>query len=193
MPTAYLLMLADNKKIEQPRETIEDSEIPLSEIYNTIHRQIIGLAFSMAFYNLHQSLQKLEEKPLVITIGGLQYTGNKEALKITYLLEQKYWTKFLNLPIDDFENFFIQKSTLDIFANASPSENFSSGNSKEEEKISKVSSFEDFYSYLAPWKEEDQEEEDPKEEISNPEEEKKKFREAPDLEEEDENEELEKF
>jgi hypothetical protein len=26
------------EKIEQPRETIEDYEIPLFEIYNTIHR-----------------------------------------------------------------------------------------------------------------------------------------------------------
>jgi hypothetical protein len=52
----------------------------------------------MAFYNLHQSLQNPEEKPLVITVGGLQYTGNKEALKRTYLLEQKYGKKFLSLP-----------------------------------------------------------------------------------------------
>ena len=62
MPTAYLLMLADNKKIEQPRETIEDSEIPLSEIYNTIHRQIIGLASFVAFYNLQQLLQIVESQ-----------------------------------------------------------------------------------------------------------------------------------
>jgi hypothetical protein len=79
----------------------------------------------------------------------LQYIGNKEALKRTYLLEQKYWTKFLSLPVDDSENFFIQKSTLDISANASPSENFSSRNLEEEEKISKVSSSKDFYSYPA--------------------------------------------
>jgi hypothetical protein len=44
--------MEEKEKIEQPRETIEDSEIPLSEIYNTIHRQIIGLASFVAFYNL---------------------------------------------------------------------------------------------------------------------------------------------
>jgi hypothetical protein len=42
---------------------------------------------------------------------------------------------------------------LRISANASLYEKFSSGNSEEEEKISKVSSFEDFYSYPAPWEE----------------------------------------
>ena len=68
---------------------------------------------------------------------------------------------------------------MDISANASPSTNFSSGNLEEEEKNLKVSSFEDFYSYPAPWEEEDQEEE-----ISNLEEEKISER-APNLEEED--------
>ena len=70
--------MEEKEKIEQPRETIQDFEIPLSEIYNTIHRQIIGLASFVAFYNLQQSLQMPEEKPLVITIGGLQYIGNQE-------------------------------------------------------------------------------------------------------------------
>jgi hypothetical protein len=30
--------MEEKEKIEQPRETVEDSKIPLSEIYNTIHR-----------------------------------------------------------------------------------------------------------------------------------------------------------
>jgi hypothetical protein len=91
----------------------------------------------VAFYNLQQSLQRPEEKPLVIIVGGLQCTCNQEALKRTYMLEHKYWTKFLNLSVDDSEKFFIQKSILDVSVNASPFENFSSGNSEEEEKISK--------------------------------------------------------
>jgi hypothetical protein len=40
--------MEEKEKIEQPKETIEDSEISLSEIYNTIHRQIIGLASTVA-------------------------------------------------------------------------------------------------------------------------------------------------
>ena len=90
--------------------------------------------------------------------------------------------------MDDSEKIFTQKSILDISANASPSENFSSGNSEEEEKISKVFSFEDFYSYPTLWEEEDPEEEDLKEEISNPEEEEKISEKQPDLEEEDDKE-----
>jgi hypothetical protein len=162
-------------KIEQPRETIEDSEIPLSEIYNTIHKQMIGLASSVAFYNLQQTLQKPEEKPLVIIVGGLQYTGNQENLKRTCLLEQKYWTKFLSLPVDNYDKNFTEKSTMNISTNASPSENFSSRNSEEEEKISKVFLSKDFYSYPLPWEEEDPEEEE-EEKISE---------EKSDLEEED--------
>jgi hypothetical protein len=177
------MVMEEKEKIEQPKETIEDSEISLSEIYNTIHRQIIGLASSVAFYNLQQTLQKPEEKPLVITVGGLQYTGNQENLKRTYLLEQKYWTKFLSLPVDDSDKNFTEKSTPNVSAKATPSENFSSGNSEEEEKISKVFLSEDFYSYPLPWEEEDPEEEDPEEE--DPEEDEKISDEKSDLEEED--------
>jgi hypothetical protein len=124
---------------------------------------MIGVASSVAFYNLQQTLQKPEEKPLVITVGGLQYTGNQENIGQN-LLEQKYWTKFLSLPVDHSDKNFTEKSTLNISANASPSENFSSGNSEEEKKISKVFLFEDFYSYPLPWEEEDPEEEEDREE-----------------------------
>jgi hypothetical protein len=110
---------------------------------------MIGVTSSVAFYNLQQTLQKPEEKTLVITVGGLQYTGNQENIGQN-LLEQKYWTKFLTLPVDDSYKNFTEKSTLNISANASPSENFSLGNSEEEEKILKVFLFEDFYSYPLP-------------------------------------------
>jgi hypothetical protein len=121
---------------------------------------MIGVASSVAFYNLQQTLQKPEEKPLVITVGGLQYTGNQENIGQN-LLEQKYWTKFLSLPVDHSDKNFTEKSTLNISANASPSEK---GNSEEEKKISKVFLFEDFYSYPLPWEEEDPEEEEDREE-----------------------------
>jgi hypothetical protein len=182
------MVMEEKEKIEQPKETIEDSEISLSEIYNTIHRQIIGLASTVAFYNLQQTLQKPEEKPLVITVGGLQYTGNQENLKRTYLLEQKYWTKFLSLPVDHSDKNFPEKSTPNVSAKATPSENFSSGNSEEEEKISKVFLSEDFYSYPLPWEEEDPEEEDSEEEDpeeEDPEEDEKISEGKSDLEEED--------
>jgi hypothetical protein len=79
--------------------------------YQTIHRKVIGLASTVAFYNLHQSLEKPEEKPLVITVGGLRYIGNIYALRRTYLLEQKYRRKFLSHPLDDYEKVFPRKST----------------------------------------------------------------------------------
>ena len=56
--------------------------------------------------------------------------------------------------MDDSDKIFIEKSTLNISTNASPSENFSLRNSVEEEKISKVFLSEDFYSHPLPWEEE---------------------------------------
>ena len=88
-------------------------------------------------------------------MGGLRYLGNIDALRITYMFEQKYRRKFLNLPLDDFEKQFPQKSTLDDYENASQNANPASGKCEEEEENSKVSSSDDFDSYPALWEEED--------------------------------------
>jgi hypothetical protein len=87
-------------------------------------------------------------------VGGRRYLGNIDALRRTYLLEQKYWRKFLSLPLDDFEKKFPQKSTLDDSENANPA----LGKCEEEEENLKVSSSDDFHSYPALWEEKDLEE-----------------------------------
>jgi hypothetical protein len=98
---------------------------------------------------LRQYFEKSEEKLLVITVGGLRYLGNIDALRITFLLEQKYYRKFLSLPLHDFEKKFPQKSTLDDFENVSPNANPALGKCEEEEENLKVSSSDDFDSYPA--------------------------------------------
>lgn len=74
----------------EDQEKIENSQIFLSNIHQAINMQVIGLALIVAFYNLHRTLEKLEEKHLVITMGGLKYTGNTKALRRRNLLEEKY-------------------------------------------------------------------------------------------------------
>lgn len=39
---------------------------------------MLSLALSVAFYNLHQTIAKLEDKPLMVIVGSLKYTGNME-------------------------------------------------------------------------------------------------------------------
>jgi hypothetical protein len=78
----------------------------LSEILSNDSQKSNRFSLTVAFYNLHQSLEKPEEKPLVITVGGLRYIGNINALRRTYLLEQKYRRKFLSHPLDDSEKVF---------------------------------------------------------------------------------------
>jgi hypothetical protein len=47
------------------------------------------VASPVTFYNLEQ-IAKSEEKPSIIIVGGLKYTGNVETLRKRYLLENVY-------------------------------------------------------------------------------------------------------
>jgi hypothetical protein len=59
--------------MEEDKENKTESEIVLQQTNKTINRQILCLASTkMAFYNLHQSIAKPEEKPLTITVGGFE-------------------------------------------------------------------------------------------------------------------------
>jgi hypothetical protein len=51
---------------------------------------MVGLASTIAFYNLQQMLANPNVKPLTVTVGGFQYTGGVEVLKRRYLLEENY-------------------------------------------------------------------------------------------------------
>ncbi len=62
----------------------------MRQILQTINRQVLSLASTIAFYNIHLLLQNPQAKPLTITVGGLQYTGNVEILKPRYLLEEDH-------------------------------------------------------------------------------------------------------
>lgn len=101
--------------------------------------QVIGLASMVAFYNVLQTLEKREEKPLVIIVGGLKYTSNTKALWKTYLLEEKYWKTFLNLPLEDSFFFSPKKALVDKTEISSPNKNLTSRMSEEEEN-SRISS-----------------------------------------------------
>jgi hypothetical protein len=115
--------------------------------------QLLGLASTLSFYNLQQTLAKPKEKCLVITVGGLKYTSNIEVLKRISMLEEKYWNFFLCLPSMDSEKLF--PKALNDKTNVSPPSGFknvgeSSLNKKfyyrtwEEGEKSKVYSFGNF-------------------------------------------------
>jgi hypothetical protein len=62
----------------------------MRQILQTINRQVLSLASTIAFYNIHLLLQNPQAKPLTITVGGLQYTSNVELLKRRYLLKEDH-------------------------------------------------------------------------------------------------------
>jgi hypothetical protein len=65
----------------------------------------VGLASTIAFYNIHLLLHNPQEKTLTITVGGLQYTGNIELVKHHYLLEENHWKNHLPSPLNKPETF----------------------------------------------------------------------------------------
>jgi hypothetical protein len=78
------------EKSEEEQQQSEDLQTIMRQILQTINRQVLGLASTIAFYNLHLLLQNSQAKPLTITVAGLQYTGNVKLLKRHYLLEQDH-------------------------------------------------------------------------------------------------------
>jgi hypothetical protein len=66
----------------------------MKEILQTINKQSLGLASSVAFYNLHLIISNPHEELLKINIGGSKFIGDFETLKNCYVLKQKYWMDF---------------------------------------------------------------------------------------------------
>jgi hypothetical protein len=52
-------------------EEYENSQNVLTKIYQIINMQVLGLASTVDFFNLHPSIVKPKEKPLIIIVGGL--------------------------------------------------------------------------------------------------------------------------
>jgi hypothetical protein len=48
------------------------------------------LTSTIDFYNLHQSITKLDEKPLTVIVGYVRYTRNVQMLRRRYELEKGY-------------------------------------------------------------------------------------------------------
>ena len=85
----------------------------LRQIIQKINRQVVGLASTIAFYNLHQMLGNLNTKPLTVIVGGLQYTGSVKVLK-----RHIYWRKITIINIWNLHqqnlknNFFAKRKNL---------------------------------------------------------------------------------
>jgi hypothetical protein len=60
------------EKYEVAKQQSEDLQIILQKILQTINRQVMGLASTIGFYNIHLLLHNPQEKSFTITIGGLQ-------------------------------------------------------------------------------------------------------------------------
>jgi hypothetical protein len=74
-----------------------------------INGQVVDLASTIAFYNLQQMLGNPNIKPLIVTMGGFQYTCSVEVLKRRYLLEKNYWNKYLESSLIESEKQFLCK------------------------------------------------------------------------------------
>jgi hypothetical protein len=85
----------------------DDHQNFLRHIIQTINRQVVGLALTIAFYNLQQLLVNPNTKPLTITVGGFQYTGSVEVLNRHYLLEKNYWNNYLETSPTESEMKFL--------------------------------------------------------------------------------------
>ena len=161
-------MMDDQEKKDNYAKTSTDTQLFPFDIRKTNNRQVIGLVSTVAFYNLHKSIEKPNEQPLVLTIGGLQYTRNVEALMRTYFFEKKYWVKFLSLPLEDLEKIFPKKTIIVNNETSSLNPYYHLGTSLEEEENPRVTLFEDCDSDFSPWEEAHRQEETNPEEEDEP-------------------------
>jgi hypothetical protein len=95
------IMEIGKEKYEEETTQSEDTQTILRQIIHTINKQVVGLQSTIDFYNLHLLLQNPHEKPLIVTVGGLQYTSNVELLKHRYLIEENYWKNYLQYPLKE--------------------------------------------------------------------------------------------
>ena len=128
----------------------DDHQNFLRRIIQMINKQVMGLASTIAFYNLQQMLRNPNTKPLTVTMGGLQYIGSVEVLKRRYLLKKNDWNQYLeSSPIESEKQFLCKKEEspplgFEKIEDLSPKSNELSPISKKEEldpKILKISGF----------------------------------------------------
>ena len=75
---------------EEKDDSEKENRKHMREILQTINRQSLGLASSVAYYNLHLIISNPHEELFKITVVGSKFTGDFETSKKCYLLEQKY-------------------------------------------------------------------------------------------------------
>jgi hypothetical protein len=106
--------------MEEDKEKIIKSEKVLDEVYKTINRQVLSLASTVAFYNLHQSIAKPDEEPLTVTVGGVKYTRNVQTLKRRFEIEEGYWKNFMCSTISQKQLFSTSNSSFRSKENSPP-------------------------------------------------------------------------
>jgi hypothetical protein len=126
----------------------EENREYMREILQTINRQSLGLASSVAYYNLHLIISNPHEELLKITVGRSKFTGDFDTLKKCYLLEQKYWKNLFQTPFDasplvDLQSQNSTPPDFDIVDESSPIKGTVSGSSWDENN-SRVDEFHDF-------------------------------------------------
>jgi hypothetical protein len=109
--------MEDKEEKEKKDDSEEENREYMKEILQTINRQSLGLASSVAYYNLHQNISNPQEELLKITIGGSKFTGDFETLKKCYLLEQEYCKNLFTTP-------FNASPSLDLQSQNSPPPGF---------------------------------------------------------------------
>ena len=62
----------------------------LKLIFQTIHRQVLGLVTSVSYYNYHQNIAYPDEPPFWVRIGGLPFTGDIHHVHEDFVLQEKY-------------------------------------------------------------------------------------------------------
>jgi hypothetical protein len=126
--------MEDKEEKEEKDDSEEENREYMREILQTINRQSLGLASSVAYYNLHQIISNPQEELLKITIGGSKFTGDFETLKKCYLLEQEYWKNLFTISLNASPSLDLQSQNspppgFDIVGESSPIKGTVSGSS----------------------------------------------------------------
>ena len=85
----------------------------LKLIFQTIHRQVLGLVTTWSYYNYHQYIAYPNEPPFWLRIGGLPFTGNIHQVYENFVLQEKYWDSYIEQENVQEETLNSRESELD--------------------------------------------------------------------------------
>ena len=66
----------------------------LKLIFQTIHRQVLGLVTLVSYYNYHQNIAYPDEPPFCMRIGGLLFIVDIYQVHENFVLQEKYWDSY---------------------------------------------------------------------------------------------------